>query len=221
MHQLIANKKGVGVAYITSGDAGVNASSREDEILSSMQAIGINKENIHLLRFPEKAVLSSFGEISDSLRKLAQSLKPDCIVGMDYEGGHEGHDSASFLTYKLAQSLKTEHFVFSVYHSRNNQRYAGDFLPTHKATDVIKLSTDDIGIKIKVLEAHRGQIGHFLHLQRLNPEYFKLIFSREVFMKVKEQLDYSKKPTDEIGYESHSNGFKYENFKKAVRTLDE
>jgi hypothetical protein len=139
---------------------------------------------------------------------------------MDFEGGHEGHDSASFLAFRLAESMRVDYYVFPVYHTRNGQRYAGDFLPSHKPTEVIKLTAEDVGIKIKVFEAHRGQIGHFLHLQRLNPEYFKLIFSREVFMKVDDQLDYRERPSEEIGYEAHRNGFKFEDFKKAVESVN-
>lgn len=220
MHQLVEAGKKVSVAYVTSGDAGINAEIREAEISDSMDIIGVSPENTNLLRFSESTVLNSFKDIFGKLEALGNKIKPDCIVTMDYEGAHEGHDSVSFLSYKLAKSFDAMLYVFPVYHAKDGQRDAAEFLPGHKASDVITLKSIDSEVKLKVFEAHKGQIGHFLRLQINKPEYFQLMFSRELFMEVDGQLDFDERPVIEISYESHRNGFKYEDFRKAVNSLN-
>ncbi len=96
MYKLIQSGEEVSAIFITSGDAGVNAESREAEVKTSMLAIGVPENHTALLGFPEKKVPTSFPAILVSLEKKVKEFSPDCIVGMDYEGGHEVHDSASF-----------------------------------------------------------------------------------------------------------------------------
>ncbi len=218
MHQLIRNGKKLTAVFITSGDTGTNPEARELEVMESMAAIGVGKENIFLLGFPEKIVLANIAKIIESLKDITVKVQPDCIVGMDYEGGHEIHDSASYVASQIAlSSSQTQQYVFPVYHAENAHRVAGVFLPNRLATDTIKLSPDDVSVKISVLESHRGQIGHFLHLQRQKPDYFQLLFTREIFRRIIEPIDYAQRPSSEMGYESHRNGFKFADFENAIK----
>jgi LmbE family N-acetylglucosaminyl deacetylase len=222
MHRLIEKGKGVRVAYITSGDAGVNAESRESELLSALMAIGVEREATVLLGVSEKDMLSSLKKTTQTLIGHLSDTSLDCIVGMDYEGGHEVHDGASFIASSIAQNLSLPHYVFPVYHAEDGKRIGAEFLPEHNTTDTVKLETEDVNIKIKVLEAHRGQIGHFLHLQRQSPEYFQRLFSHEIFRRVAQSMDFTERPTKEIAYEAHRNGFKFNDFEQAIKeALDE
>ena len=219
MSQLIIEGKTVKAVFITNGDAGVNAESRVKELNESLDSIGVDISNIVLMAYPEKEVLTSFSAIAGSLREIIVAETPDCVIGMDFEGGHEVHDSASFLTSKSIEGLSLFHFVFPVYHMEQRLRVGAMFNPGLEASDSIQLEAQDVNIKIKVLEAHRGQIGHFLHLQRQSPEYFQRLFSREVFRLINNPINYTLRPLAEIGYESHRNGFKFEDFKRAVENI--
>ena len=220
MHQLIDEGKTVKAIFITNGDAGVNAESRVAELKESLDAIGVQESDIILMAYPEKQVMASFSAIAKALQNIITKVAPDCIVGMDFEGGHEVHDSASFLTSKSIKGLRQTHYVFPVYHIEQGCRVGAIFAPGLEASDNIQLNTLDVNTKIKVLEAHRGQIGHFLHLQRQSPEYFQRLFSREVFRLIEKPMDYTIRPLDEIGYEAHRNGFKYEDFKREIESFE-
>lgn len=216
MHRLVKLGNSVSVAYVTSGDSGGNSKQREAELYDSMAAIGIAPVDIHLLRFSENKVLNKLSDITKAMSNVIDKVMPDCVVGMDYEGGHEVHDSASFVTSQSLISSKVSYYVFPVYHAVDDQRQGGLFLFGRGATDVIKLDSDEIEVKIKVLEAHRGQIGHFLHLQLQSPEYFQRLFTREIYREIANPIDYTVRPAKEVGYESHRNGFKFDDFKQAV-----
>lgn len=216
MHRLIKNGKAVTAAFMTSGDAGANPELRETELKASMDAIGVPEDNTLLLGFSEKKILESFPTILDSLKATVSEVTPDCVVGMDFEGGHEVHDSASFLTTQAVVGLSVARYVFPVYHADGGKREAATFVPGRTATDTIELTPEEVGVKIAVLEAHIGQIGHFLNLQRQSPEYFQRLFGREVFREIVEPIDYTQRPAIEVGYESHRNGFKFTDFKQSV-----
>lgn len=216
MHRLIEAGSLVSVAYVTSGDSGGNPSQRESELQNSMDAIGINPANIHLLRFTEIDVIEKLDIITETVKEVVDHVAPNCVVGMDYEGGHEVHDSASFVTSRALLGSDVSQYVFPAYHTINGQRQAGLFLPGREATDVVKLKREEVDVKIRVLGAHCSQIRHFLHLQRQSHEYFQRLFNREVYREVVKPINYTVRPSDEVGYESHRNGFKFEDFKHAV-----
>ena len=219
MSRLTTAGKRVAAVFLTSGDAGINAELREREVAASMQSIGIAEKHTHLLRVAEQAVLSSLAEITSRLLELIETMQADCVIGMDYEGGHEVHDAASYITSHCVAHYPATHYVLPVYHNENGRRVAGGFLPSLKATDTVLLTDEERDIKIEVLEAHRGQIGHFLHLQKHNARYFETIFAREVFRKIESPLDYEARPWNEIGYEAHRNGFKFADFQQAIRIM--
>ena len=219
MHQLIQSNKKVSVVFLTSGDAGENSDLREQEASSSMRAVGVRDDDIYLMQFPEKQILGNFPDILSKIREIVKKVGPDCVIGMDYEGGHEVHDGTSFLTACSIGGLSLAYYVFPVYHGENGKRKAAVFLPNRPSTDEIQLTSEDVNVKIKAFEAHGGQVGHFLRLQRDNPDYFKLLFHREIFRKITKPINYLMKPADDIAYESHRNGFKFQDFLKAVKSV--
>lgn len=218
MHQLVRSGKRVVVVYATSGDAGVHTSVREQEASESLSAIGIPKQHAFLLRIPESKLLQRLPEALDRLTHIRDQVQPRCIISLDYEGGHEGHDAVSFLASQAARDARLPLYVYPAYYGPRGRRVANKFLPGRKTTEVIKLNDSDVDIKIKVFEAHRGQIGTFLHHQRQNPDYFRLAFEREIFRQISKPIDYRKKPASEVGYEFHRNGFTFSDFLKAVNS---
>src|SRR3989339_1345244 len=96
--ELIKQGKAVDILYVTSGDynGAEIAIERENELSKSMQTIGVKKENVHFLRVPERQLMDLALKARDEVFAIAKQIKPDCIIGHDFEGGHNGHDLISF-----------------------------------------------------------------------------------------------------------------------------
>jgi hypothetical protein len=112
--------------------------------------------------------------------------------------------------------LKSKHYTYPIYHIENGNRVGLKFWPDRKADFTLHHDPEEKDIKIKIFEAHRSQIGHFLGIQKNQPDYFNLHFTREVYREFDVNTDYLKRPDYELGYESHRNGFKFEDFKRGV-----
>ena len=74
-------------------------------------------------------------------------------------------------------------------------------------------------LKIKLLEAHRRQLGFYLRLQKNQDNYFVLLFHREVYRKFPVDYDFLVRPDYQIGYEYHRNGFKFSDFVEAATSV--
>ncbi len=44
-------------------------------------------------------------ETREALFEQALKINPDCIVGHDFEGGHNAHDLSSYFTSYIAQKI--------------------------------------------------------------------------------------------------------------------
>lgn len=217
MNRLIKQEKEVHAIYATSGDTKGLGEIRENEVLKSMNFIGVKNQNIHFLKIPERELLENLKEIVGSILQLVKKFKPDCIIGQDYEGGHEAHDAVSFCTSEIVQLSNTpNYFVFPVYHGKPQERKGARFKPTRKNFITLKFTEQDKELKEKVLNAHKSQGAHFSSLKKSSHDYLDLLFSREVFCHIKEPINYNEKPLPEVGYEFHPNGFKFSDFLKAI-----
>jgi len=217
MHRLIVQGKKVHAMYATSGDAGGEAERREGELREAMQHIGVKEENLHLLRIPEKQFLDSLEKIVDVGVDIARQCNPDCVVGQDYEGGHEGHDAVSFCASEIVRLVGIEnHFVFPIYHGRPEERRGARF--KSERTDIIPLllSSQERSLKTQVLECHQSQQGHFDRLKLATPDYTDLLIRREVYCRIATPMNFNQKPVPDIGYEHHRNGFTFLDFLSAV-----
>ncbi|HSX30858.1 MAG TPA: PIG-L family deacetylase [Candidatus Saccharimonadales bacterium] len=207
------------VVLLTNGDAGMNAAGRADEMAVSLRHIGLGSDALLSLNIPEKELLSSAETANEQVLQAALEYKPDCVLSLDYEGGHEGHDMASFIAHNAALQSGTVHIVFPDYHFRDMHRHGLEFLPGRQPGYTLELSDEDKDLKIKLLEAHRGQLGFYLRLQKAQDDYFVLLFKREVYRMFPHDYDFLVRPDYQIGYEYHRNGFKFDDFAKAIRPI--
>lgn len=208
--------KDVKVILLTSGDAGVNPANRMDEMVESLHSIGVGSSALQTLLIPEKSLLEDASRADKAIRKAASEYLPDCVLSLDYEGGHEGHDMAAFLAHRAAKQAGAEHIVFPDYHFRDMHRHGLEFQPDRAADYTVELSDEEKDLKIKLLEAHRGQLGFYMRLQKVQSSYFNLLFSREIYRTFPREYDFSKRPDYQIGYEYHRNGFKFDDFVRAI-----
>jgi len=220
LHRLIAKNIRVKVVVLTNGDAGINAAGRADEMVKSVHSIGIDNKDLHSLNIAEKELLNNATTAYKDTLRIAAEYGADCVLSLDYEGGHEGHDLASFIANKVAQKTGITHIVFPDYHFRNMQRHGLEFLPGRQPDYTLELNDDDKNLKISLLEAHRGQLGFYLRLQKNQDNYFSLLFSREIYRVFPNDYDFLARPEYQIGYEYHRNGFKFPDFVKAIESMN-
>jgi LmbE family N-acetylglucosaminyl deacetylase len=220
LHRLLERGKHIKIVLLTSGDAGVNAAGRPMEMAESIETMGLTPHHLESLGISEKDLLGNAGGVYRQVLQVATNYKPDCILSLDYEGGHEGHDIAAFMANKAAQKLKSAHVVFPDYHFRDMHRHGLEFLPGRQPDYALELTEADKDLKIKLLEAHRGQIGFYLRLQKVQDNYFALLFEREVYRLFPDSYDFLTRPSYQIGYEYHRNGFKFADVVKAAQSVE-
>jgi LmbE family N-acetylglucosaminyl deacetylase len=217
MRRLIEEKKSVDALYLTSGDAGGGRSKREEEVFLSMKQIGMEKKNVRFLGIPEKKLPHSLHKAVTSAVKMVESRGTDCAVGHDYEGGHEVHDIASFcLSEAVRLGGVEEQFVFPVYHGPPGKRKGARFKPARENPIVLPFTMKERILKETVLNCYDSQKEHFRGLGDSTPDYFDLLFSREIFYNLSTPIDYGSRPMEEVGYELHRNRFTFEKFQLAL-----
>lgn len=213
---LIKKGKQICIIYATSGDYYGLGDIREGELTKSLELIGVPLENVHLLSIPEKELLDSIYAVVSRSIEIAKEFQPDCVIGQDYEGGHNGHDAVSFCAQEVARKLEIKNnFVFPVYHGIPANRKGARFKPGRKNIITIPLIIKESDLKRQIVEIHASQADYFNGLQKASPDYFELLFSREVYFKVEEPIDFTKRPMEEIGYE-FSGKFTFGDFRESI-----
>jgi LmbE family N-acetylglucosaminyl deacetylase len=217
MRRLIEEKKRVQALYLTSGDAGGRKSEREAEVFCTLKQMGMEKENVFFLQIPELDLPNTLNSAVSFVLHLAKACGTDCIVGHDYEGGHEGHDLASFCASEAGRIGGIEfRFVFPVYHGPPEKRIGARFKAGRETHVTLPFEKRDRELKQRVLFCYGSQREHFERLGRSGCDYFDLLLSRELYYTLSEPIDYSVRPTSVVGYEFHRNGFTFEAFQKAL-----
>ena len=218
INRLVKSDKKITIAYATSGDAGGRPGERQKEVLGASKIIGLKKNNINFLQIKERELLKNLKRVVKSSLNIIKNQDVDCIIGQDYEGGHEGHDAVSFCASEVAKLANIiNYFVFPVYHGKPQERKGARFKPQRKKYLTLKLTKAEKTLKRKILDAHTSQKEHFDGLQKSSDNYYDLLFSREVYFEITEKIKFLQKPTPEVGYEFHRNGFKYDDFKKSIK----
>ena len=190
---------------------------REQEVCRSMSVIGVSSENVHFLRIPERRVLDQLDLIVRGIIALAQRYSLDCVVGQDYEGGHEAHDAISFCASEIVRLLRIQnHFVFPLYHGKPQERKGARFKPSRVNIISLLLSSSEKLLKERVLPCRDCLQLHFDGLTRSAEDYYALLLEREVYYRVKILIVYTERPLAEVGYEFHRNGFTFADFLKAI-----
>lgn len=217
LKRLVEAGKNLHVIFITSGDAGTSPEIREKEALESMKLIGVNPNKVHFLRIQELQFPKKIKDVVQEALQIAKLNKIDFVIGQDYEGGHEGHDLASYCASEIRNQADIKsHAVYPVYHGKPAERKGARFKPTRTEYITMKLSDDEKKLKEQVLSVHAGQKSHFDGLQKSSSDYLDLLLSREVYFIPDSPIDYTEKPSDEVGYEFHRNGFKFRDFQAAI-----
>jgi len=215
INELVSRGKEVHVVYVTSGDyQGPEVIEvREKEVKESMQLLSVSWVNVHFMRVPERQLMGTVSETREKLLALATKLNPDCIVGHDFEGGHNGHDAVSFCISRVVEGLNIPLYVFPAYHGWPEKRIWNQFA-SHEATDILNLAPDTKELQDRVIAVHASQAGFFNTIRQSSSN--ELFSTREVLRLVTQPIDYMSPPTTPVGYEYPGSKLRFEDFKTAI-----
>lgn len=215
IQKLVNEDKKVDVLYVTSGDyQGPEVIEvREKEVRESMRLLNVPMTNIHFMRIPERQLMNKVSETRKNLLAQVIKLAPDCIVGHDFEGGHNGHDAVSFCASRVAEELHISLYVFPAYHGWPEKRIWNQFA-SHKATDTLTLTPDMQVLQDQVVATHASQAGFFNTIRQSSSN--GLLSAREVLRLVSQPINYAEPPTTPVGYEYPGSKIRFEDFKTAI-----
>ncbi len=216
IHQLVNDGMRVDILYVTSGDyQGPDRTSvREEEARVSMRLLKVNLGNVHFMRVPERQLMGQVGAVREYILALATTVLADCVVGHDFEGGHNGHDALSFCTSRVAEELHIPLYVFPAYHGVPEERRWNQFVSPRAATDTLHLSAEMQSLQRRVMAAHASQSGFFDMVRRSSS--YVVFNTREILRLVSEPINYGEPPTTPIGYEYPGSTLRFKDFKSAI-----
>jgi LmbE family N-acetylglucosaminyl deacetylase len=126
-------KRGTPIAavWITDGGKSANPKQRQEESTAAMEMIGVPRERLHFLGYPDSKSFEHFRPAFDQTVAIASELKPAQIVSPAYEGGNVDHDAADFVAAQVAARLDSHptHLEYPLYNRANGKRQVGVFLP--------------------------------------------------------------------------------------------
>ncbi len=213
--KLVSEGKDVNILYITSGDyqGPEMIEVREEEVQESTRLLNVPVANVHFMRVPERQLMGKVNEVRENLLTQATNLSPDCIIGHDFEGGHNGHDAVSFCASRVAEELHIPLYAFPAYHGWPEKRLWNQFA-SHKATDILTLTQDMQVLQDQVIATHTSQAGFFNTIRQSSSN--ELLSTREILRRVSEPINYMEPPTVPVGYEYPGSKIRFEDFKTAV-----
>jgi LmbE family N-acetylglucosaminyl deacetylase len=126
-------KRGTPIAavWITDGGKSANPKQRQEESTAAMEMIGVPRERLHFLGYPDSKSFEHFRPAFDQTVAIASELKPAQIVSPAYEGGNVDHDAADLVAAQVAARLDSHptHLEYPLYNRANGKRQVGVFLP--------------------------------------------------------------------------------------------
>ncbi|OGZ04444.1 MAG: hypothetical protein A2648_01740 [Candidatus Lloydbacteria bacterium RIFCSPHIGHO2_01_FULL_41_20] len=218
--KLVQEGKNVNMLYVTSGDYnGADIGKlREKEVSASMKILGVSENNIYFLRIPERQLIDRLPEVAKDVLIKTKIINPDCIIGHDYEGGHNGHDAVSFCAYRATQKLNIPLYVFPAYHNWPEKRLWNQFIDGREPTYTLELTDKQKGLQNQVISSHKTQETFFNTIKQ--SDSYKFFSTREILRLALKPIDYIKPPTTPVGYEYPGGKIRFEDFKKAVILAD-
>lgn len=215
IRNLIRAGKDVCLLYVTNGDyAGEEIGrQREGELERAHKVIGVNKEKVGLLGVSERQLMARARDVANAICQEVEAFAPDVIIGHDYEGGHDGHDLVSLCAWQAAKKLKINYWVFPAYYGQPAVRVWNTFVNNHTPDFEYSLGEREIALKRAVFACHASQARYFDDIEKSGG--MAPLLSREILRRG-EGNDYTKPPTDPVGYEFPGSPATYRFFTNAV-----
>ena len=217
IHRLVASGKEVDVVYVTKGDyvSQLIGKERQAELAEALAIIGVSSDRIHRLGISERSLFEHADTALQGVRQCIERVNPDCVVGHDYEGGHNAHDLAGFAASTAAQTCGADFWTFPAYFGPPTERTWNQFIPGREADYEHKLDESDRALKRAVLNAHETQKKWADILMSVPAQ--DAFLSREVLRDVGATTDYACKPTEPLGYEPAASSERFDAVQEVVK----
>lgn len=222
MRSILQNSKNVTVGYISDCNGKGERHRRILELGNVLDMAGVDVKHRRFFDIPERHELEYFSDIIGRLEDVIRRLKPDCLVTVDYEGGHEAHDATSFCVTAVAEKCSIDLWTYSSSYLQNGKRvYMRDFIPGRNGIVRIETDQESRQIKQKAIRIYESQ---FFGVDKINDESKKNeIFSREFYRFIDTPVDFHQPPHKEVAYAvcHPSPLFTFNDFLSAVKKYEE
>ncbi|MEW6201605.1 MAG: PIG-L family deacetylase [bacterium] len=205
--------------WITDGAVSGTPDVREKESRDVMEMLGIPKENLYFLGYPDMDSYRHLPEIFSDVKKIAEEIHPAEIISNAYEGGNIDHDASNFIASQVVKALKnkTIHYEFPSYNLYKGLFRVGKFLPRKGSKTLYTLLDDErIELKLKALEMYPSQADVLNVLKtHVNPAVLKRLGEP---CRITPAYDYTQRPVEgTLGYEVTPRiSRKFEDWQEAV-----
>lgn len=221
MHTLLKQGREVHGVWVTSGDARGAAHTRETELKSAMQIVGL--EQIHLLKLRNGGLLDILDRAVDLVAGKIDLIRPDCITATAYEGGHIDHDAVNLITIRAAQrsAVDARLFEFPLY-NRNGPFYTfwwniNRFPNDSGDTQYVRLTRNALKVKHRAMWAYASQLRDMIPF-RLTLGRRRLMSLGEPYRPIAGDRDFSLAPhSGRLNYErslNSSHNFRFSDFQR-------
>ncbi|MDR7239972.1 PIG-L deacetylase family protein [Neobacillus drentensis] len=192
-HRLLGDN--IVVAFVTNGSCWQDeswrikeseterrAKIRYNEASNALSLLGIPKDNIICLGFPDGGTHRYLRYLAKDIQLLIQKLNPNRVYAHCIEGGHSDHDMTSYVVKTICNKMGFSNlFEWTEYNPKQPLGTENvKFLPSQKHVlkeSIIKISEEERTLKKKMLAFHESQDveKYFGHGEALRPAAFSEI----------------------------------------------
>ena len=102
LHRHLVNEDTVKVVWAAVDGHAKLADIRKLESQKAMQAVGVAKERLAFLDFPQLFLYEHIADLVNTFSEIMRNFQPDIIYCPSYEGGHLDHDTVHYCTVQAA-----------------------------------------------------------------------------------------------------------------------
>ena len=126
---------------------------RLNEAKKTLKELGIKK--FFLQKIPSRSLTVNLRKTFIKLKRIMDNNNFDCLFVPAYEGGHQDHDVANFLSSFFIQRVKV--FEYSEYNYFKKKINSNNFIKKSGQEKVLKLSCSEILFKKKLLRNYKSE----------------------------------------------------------------
>lgn len=150
----------LGESYrLTSKHAKTRSALRYGEARQALSLIGIPKESVYCLGFPDGGTHRYLKNMATDIISLVQKLNPDKIYVHSVEGGHNDHDMVSLAVKSACKKIAFSNlYEWAEYHPTQVLGTEDvKFLECYGSEIKVELTEQEVLLKKKMLALHKSQ----------------------------------------------------------------
>ncbi len=211
--------------WLTSGDFFGPGEKREKEHSGAMEALGLARDHIRLLRLPDMRLIHSLEQGVSAVTQLIERIHPDEIYVTAYEGGHPDHDSANFVAYESTRRAGVRPLIreYPLYNGTGPillwRWRINSFPPDGPEPETIPLNKRAVDCKHRIMRNYPSQ-WLYMGPARITTLSGKMLSTGEPVRTCPWDRDHTQRPhTGKLNYERWFNRFmkiSFKDFRRAV-----